>query len=352
MATEHILMGGNDEPLTPTNVQHKSHTNYGASTLKAYRAGPAILYVDSSQRSVREYVFNFEQDRYVGPDLLQLAEHLVPKGTVIRQIAFMRSPIPSLWAALEGGDHDGVLIALTYLREEQVIGWTRHLIGGNGLVRSVAVIPHSDGDREQVWLVVERMVNGIKRYYIEALDDTSPFDDANGVNYGAMQVDCGARYAGTPATVITGLAHLEGEEVYGLADGMPVGPFTVNGGTITLDDAAADVELGLPFTATLVPITPEVPMGGTTQGVKKRAGGVVLRVVKTGTLKVNGEHVMLRGVMDAMGTPVPLYTGKLPRRAHHMSNFGWSREGKVTITRDQPLPATVTMLSTVLGIGS
>ena len=51
-------------------------------------------------------------------------------------------------------------------------GWHRHPLGGNGVVESVAVIPHPDGDREEVWLSVKRTVDGAEVRHIEYQDDS------------------------------------------------------------------------------------------------------------------------------------------------------------------------------------
>ncbi|MFK5282694.1 hypothetical protein ACI3PL_24325, partial [Lacticaseibacillus paracasei] len=78
--------------------------------------------------------------------------------------------------------------------------------------------------------------------------------------------------------MISGLYHLEGQEVDVLADGADAGTFTVTGGQITLASAASKVHVGLPITADMqtLPLALEgAPAGG--QGTTKNISRVHLR---------------------------------------------------------------------------
>ena len=102
-----------------------------------------------------------------------------------------------------------------------MVGWHRHPIGGNGVVESVAVIPHPDGDREEVWLSVQadrQRDVGIR--HIEYLDDSGGF-------YGHLNVDSGLTYDAAPADTFggprssarAGRRHRRGWRVLRRADG-------------------------------------------------------------------------------------------------------------------------------------
>jgi hypothetical protein len=123
---------------------------------------------------------------------------------------------------------------------------------------------------------VRRRVNGQDRKYIERL---TRFWDFDSVQNDAVFVDSSLRYSGAAAEVIFGLQHLEGETVYGLADGKPIGPLLVSGGAVTLVEAAENVVLGLGYEALgeLQPLESGAS-DGTAQGKPKRAGPVMLSV--------------------------------------------------------------------------
>ncbi|MBI4596560.1 MAG: hypothetical protein HY730_09345 [Candidatus Tectomicrobia bacterium] len=77
------------------------------------------------------------------------------------------------------------------------------ITGDGGMFESVAVILHPNGDRDQVWVVVNRYVNGSYKRYIEYLDDVNGY-------YSSLGMDSALTYSGAPTAVLTGLNHLEG----------------------------------------------------------------------------------------------------------------------------------------------
>ena len=75
---------------------------------------------------------------------------------------------------------------------------------------------------------------------------------------------------------------------------------------------------------------------GTAQGRKKRYNEVLVRLLNTVGVKINGDQLPFRSSADEMGEPIPQFTGD-----KRVTNLGWNREGQVTIQQEQPLPLTV-----------
>lgn len=210
------ISGGNDTPITPANVRARPETAFGTSeSVAPVRVGNVVLSTTASDRRLRELVYSYEVDGLVGPDLLLLAEHLTSRvdGAQIVQIAYQREPVPTIWAVLA----NWLLCGCTYLRDQNVVAWHRHPT--DGLVESVAVIPHPDGDREEVWLTVRRNQNGTGLGRIEYLDD-------GGHVYDTLHVDGAVTYVFTIVTqgVVPGatsgvdVAFVAGGAVFSAAD--------------------------------------------------------------------------------------------------------------------------------------
>jgi len=115
-----IGTSADNEPLTPTNYTIKQQTNYGSKDLQALPVGDAILFTDFVGRRVREVAYSNNYYKYLANDLSALAEHITETGIV--GMAFQRNPDPILWCFRT----DGVLLSMTYEREQNVIGWARH----------------------------------------------------------------------------------------------------------------------------------------------------------------------------------------------------------------------------------
>lgn len=110
-----------EEPITPTNFSMKQQTSYGSKAIQALPVNDVILFVDFVGRKVREATYNGEKDKYVAPDLTTLAEHITEGG--ITAIAHQKNPDSILWAIRA----DGTLLSMCYEREQNVVGWARHL---------------------------------------------------------------------------------------------------------------------------------------------------------------------------------------------------------------------------------
>ena len=131
---------------------------------------------------------------------------------------------------------------------------------------------------------VIRMGGGIATItaYSSALSVTATWN-LNG-NPGPTGLPYSAAGAWTIAAPVAALhaPHLAGMTVYGLADGVPIGPITVGAfplGTITLPFPASNVKVGLAFTAQVQ--TPYLNGQDVLQGTRKAIPAVVIRLAGT-----------------------------------------------------------------------
>ena len=328
-----------DDAITPTNVQAKLQRANGCANQMPRAIGDAVLFVSRSGKKVREMAYSFERDKYVAPEMTILADHIT--GTGITQTAAAEEPDPILWCVRA----DGYLLGMTYDREQDVVAWHRHKIGGafgssNAVVESVAVIPSPNGDHSQIWMIVKRTVNSATVRYVEFMEQAFATSDDQ---EDAFFVDSGLTYDSTATTTITGLSHLEGQTVAVLADGAAHPDKTVSGGSITLERSASVVHVGLTYNTDVEMLRPDAGApSGTAQGQTKRIVGVTLRFLDTLGCKVgkdadNLDEVLFRSGSDDMDSPPPIYAGD----KYIAFNAGYDTDGLIFIRQDQPLPMTL-----------
>lgn len=101
--------------------------------------GEAMLFVGRDNRTVYEMEYSFEIDRYTASDLTLLAKHLF-KNRSIKAWAHAADPDGVTWCVMS----DGKCASLTYLKEHDVWGWSRHETKGRFL--DVAVVPEVGRD--------------------------------------------------------------------------------------------------------------------------------------------------------------------------------------------------------------
>jgi len=316
------------EPITPTTVNIRGQSNYGSSAIQAKAINDVVLFVHRQGKRIHEMAYSLERDRYVAPDLTDLAEHILAGGVV--QMAFARLPDPTLYVVTG----DGYLAVFTYDRAQNVTAWTRWTT--DGLFESVQTLHGSPED--EVWVVVKRTIDGTVYRYLEKLTAESD------VKEDAVLLDSAATGTANSLTV-SGLDHLEGETVGAVLNGAYLGTYVVASGAITMRQATqfGKYVIGLPYTGTVKTMKLDVMMqDGSGQGRMRRITKAVIKFRNTlgckfGRVLGSLDEVNFRDVGNNMDESPPLFTGdkavEWPR--------GYDREGNIIIQQDKPLPCTV-----------
>ena len=332
-----------DEGLTPTNVRIVKRTGFGSNGIQPVRVANVAVFIQRGGEKFRQLGYEFESDSYAAADITLLSEHITRGGII--QMAYQQDPDSIIWSVRA----DGKLIGMTYEKEQNVYGWHRHTIGGasdvlgsDAIVESIAVIPGSSNiARDEIWLVVQRYINGAVVRHVEILEGGH---ESDGDIEDAYFVDAGLSYNGSPATTFTGLDHLEGESVAVLADGSVHPNVTVTSGSITLTRAASKVHAGIYRDRELGLLNAEAGSNdGTAQGKIKRISHVIIRLYQTVGILFGAssadqlDRISFRSSADTMDDPVPLFTGD--KRAPVPK--GYDRDGTLYFKQDQPLPFTI-----------
>ena len=327
-----VSSGTGTDAVTPTNVNIRKQSTYGSAGVDAISIGNATVFLQRAKRKLRELAYNFDSDSYVAPDLCILAEHISYSG--IKYMDYQQEPFSIVWCVRE----DGKLIGLTYNRLQDVVAWHGHSLGGtNAKVKSIAVIDN-DGTEDEVWLIVERTINGSTKKYIEYL---TPYDfnsDLETFHY----LDSGLSYSGASTVNISGLGHLEGETVSIIVNGATHPDKVVSSGAITLDRTATKVKVGLGYASTLQTMRLDQGYKGTDQTKTKRIYDVAIRFYETVGAKVgpnetNLEEIPFRDSSASMSAAVPLYSGD--KEIEFPSDYG--TDGFVLVKQEQALPMTI-----------
>ena len=140
------------------------------------------------------------------------------------------------------------------------------------------------------------------------------------------------------ATTTWTVSHLPNTEVQVKSGNFSLGTFTTNGsGQLTLNDAVTSVEIGLGYTPEITTLPPEMQLpDGISVGQKRRVVRAVLDLVSTLNVKAGGTRILLRSVTDDFSLDPTALT---QRKEVYL--LGWSKEGRVTVTQEEPLPMTL-----------
>lgn len=250
-AEQSIRSSSFDEPITPTTFHLKSPSTQGSGNVDAVQVDQSGFFVNRSGKRLFELSFDIKNYDYVSDDATKLVPDLADAGIV--RIDVQRQPETRVHCVLA----DGTVALLLFDKIEDTKCWVT--ITTDGDIEDVCVLPALDGDTDdQVYYVVKRTINGSTVRFIEKWAQEA---DCLGDQQLCMLADAYVSYTGAATTSITGLSHLEGEEVVVWADGADVGTddttdpavwtqrYTVSGGAITLSTAASNVVVGLGYEA-------------------------------------------------------------------------------------------------------
>lgn len=333
------------DALTPTNIVVRPTAYVGASNVQPVTVGNIVLFEEVRSGHLTELKYSYDVSGYQITDASLLAAHLFD-GYSLVDMGYSVKPYKILWAVRD----DGTLLGMTYVPDQQVLGWHHHVTataGGDSSFESVVVVPEP-GDADGVYVIVNRTINGSTVRYIEKLE-LGRFDTLEDAFY----VDCGLTYDGngTLATTFSNLDHLEGEEVAILADGAVITGKTVSGGAVTISNAADVVHIGLAITADFKTLPLEYEAAGSGQGVEKNITKAHLRVYQSSSIFAGPTFDNLREFKqrtdEDYGDPPALYTGV----ASVLTDPRWDVDGQLCLRQTKPLPVTIVSLSLEVAIG-
>lgn len=216
-------------PFGPDNVTAPAVSSFGSKNTIPVKIGEATLFIQRSGLKLRDIVYDYISNKFQSTDQNVMADHITQGG--ITQIVYQQEPYSIVWAVRA----DGRLVAMTYSREQfdtpPYGGWHNHPLGGSyqggpAVVECVAVIPAPAGDKDELWLIVKRTINGVTKRYVEYLEYERRFNDDP---EDAFYVDCGLTLdnaiaatltPGTGATVAgtTGVVFTAGSAVFSSGD--------------------------------------------------------------------------------------------------------------------------------------
>lgn len=331
---------GSGEPLTATNMVARPQSYVGANRVQPVVTSLSAIYVAAQGSRFRELVYNAEGvGSYQTEDLSVLTPHMV-NGFEMQDLAFSRGPTPLAWSVRD----DGSLLGLTYLPEQKVRAWHRH-VTVNGVFESVCCV--TEGNEDVLYAVVRREIDGATVRYIERLNT-----QILGEPEDAFFVDCGATYAGPPTQTISGLWHLEGQTVSILGDAAVFPHRVVENGTIELDQPVSKAQIGLPIEANLqtLPVTLEAaPTFGPSYA--KNVSRAFLRVHSSGGVFVGPDFDNLvehkQRTDEPWGAPPRLISGEIEVPL----TTTWGKDGAVCVRQSAPLPLTLQSLALEVSVG-
>lgn len=150
---------GTGNPLTPSTVGVIQQTSWGSEAIIPKKIGNFAYYVQRGMQKLREVFYEWTSANYKSVDKTILSPQI--NGSGFSDIAYQQNPDTVLWCLCS----NGTIATMTREVDQNVQGWARQVTLGS--YSSIAVIPSQAGPYDEVWVIVNRLINGQSVNYIE-----------------------------------------------------------------------------------------------------------------------------------------------------------------------------------------
>jgi len=303
-----------ERPLTPSTIAIKKQTSFGSGNTAPVEFDGAIVFLTKSKGAIREFIYSDLSQAYNSDALTILSQHLIVTPTSLESQREASDQVESYLYALNS---DGTIPVFVSIRKEKLQGWSQYSTSGS--FKNIVNV------NRRIYVICERTIDGSTLTTLERFDNNYNLDSAYKATSGS-------------ATKNWTIAHLPNTEVAVKSGNYGMGTFTTDGsGNLTLTEAVTSVEIGINYTPTMTTLPPEFTLqDGITVGQKRRIVRAVLDLNETLSVKTKGTNILIRRVTDDFSQEPTAIT---QRKEVYL--LGWSAEGTVTITQDQPLPITL-----------
>jgi len=329
-----------ESPVTPAKYVPIKQTAIPSADIRPVEIEDALVYIaaDESGQATTLHELSENPDstktKYVAQDLNLLSSDIL--NAPVDMAARKGRPDATSASHVFIVNGDGTMGVMHSRRREKVLGWTKwqsHGNAGTDKILRAAVVAGT------LYVLVERTINAVTRYFIEKLNTAAVFDGS------VIQT------SGTAKSVWTGFDHLIGETVKVWGDGALRDDAVVDvSGQVTVTDGGTafpvtTLEAGLPLNWALETMPMEAQITkGTLVGEAHKLSKATVRIRNGYDLTVNGRKQSFRGIRGLKtDEKLTSFTGLKTVRF-----LGWNKKSEraKTVRLTGELPITIEAVTT------
>lgn len=327
-----VMTGGSElvissqNAMTPTNTSILEHTSFGSTeNIKPIKVGSELIFVQRGAERVRTLLYDYSIDSLTSSELTVLASHIAKKNGGIKEMVYCAEPDSIIWFVLGNGK----LASLTLNREQSVIAWSTHDIGGT--VLSVTSLPSTTGSDRLYFLVNRNGTVQIEQMKEELLLDSVIKVDVQHNNpcviehtqIGVLGNDVAAYYKANDTVYVLPIIKREGNTL-----------------TINCDPSVDQVYIGRKFTSRVSLFAPELQGSPATSSPSIiKINHINLYLYESLNPTVNGEMIELKQFTENFFEAPKPFTGNKRIEMNGWADFD---NFKLIIEQSEPLPLHIT----------
>lgn len=266
------------EVITPSNFSLARQSEISASAIRPVEMDNSVLFIsediEGQFSTAYEVVYDYTTESWSAEDVATLAEILIKTPV---DMAARRGNEENSAFHLFVVNSDGTCAVLNSRKSQKMTAWTYAETDGEFLrVATVGGYPYF-------------LVKRDSAYHIMRMKSDNQLDFSKKMT------------SVTAKTTWDGLDYAEGETLYLIGDGYPIGEAEVTSGEIETPYAVSTLEAGIPFDWAMETMPVEMPASnGTLIGNRHRLTRAAIRVQDTTAMAVNGYSVSFRALGDSL----------------------------------------------------
>lgn len=303
--------------LTPTTFRTIQQTPYGVSRkVNPLKFDGGTLFLQRSGKVIREFLFSDTEQAYNSGAVSIASNHLI-SDAVDSAVMLGTDERPEQYALFV--NTDGTIAVFHSIRNEDLAGWVQW--NTNGTYYSVTAVD------TEMFAVAKRTINGATVYWLEQFDWDVTLDSADQLTAASTDTYTVARLLNTTIRATT-----ENAALY-------LGEFATDAsGIAVFNNSVTNCDFGLNYDIDVetMPIDATVKSFGSITGERKRISRVVLSVISTQSVSLEGTSLILRQATDDLSIAPTAAEGD-----YEFYTLGWSLDPTIVISQDAPLPLVV-----------
>lgn len=269
------------DPIKPENIMLQKSTLHGSSVVRPVSVDGGTIFIESSGRVVRQFLFNEVERSYNAQSISLLSSQLIqnPVAMAVRQ---SRDTSPADYVYVV--NTNGTIAVLNILRSEQLLAWS--LFDTKGLVEDLVVVGRD------VYLETKRTINSQEVRFVEKLDR----------NY---YLDAGISITTENAQFThTGFDKLANQSVKVRADTFVLNDNIVKSdGSIDIELDYKHLEVGLGFDVLIRMLPVDIDLGGKTlTGDWRRIVYALIKTFNSRSFEIHCGKNIVRPVFRSLGS--------------------------------------------------
>ena len=324
---EYAVFGTEGQILSGVNVGITEQTNFGSSFCKALKANKETIFISSDRFNIRSFMRSDNSNTYDTHEIMALSEDIYI-GEKFKD-SYYQSNLNIMWLLTVSGK----LKAMTLNRTFGIRSFIDIELDGTVLFCCIV--------NQKLTALVQRG----SKYTVVSVGNEFKGTVLTGADFTFM--DQSINFDQVASTTVSGLTHLEGEEVDVIGDGILYEELTVSGGAVTLPIAAAKGVAGLRFQSYVQTFNLEAGgQFGTSQGEKKRINEVQVKFYRSYKGKLGSTLASVYPIkgkefqFQANPSTIPLETLDIDEKVGNGPSFNNS----VVVGQFQSLPSNILAL--------